>query len=207
MGVHPAAGHYEGTLVNALLYHCRDSLSGINGVLRPGIVHRIDKDTSGSVLVCKNDIAHRIMAEAFKEHSIKRKYHVLVHGALPEDEGTVRTRIGRDPKNRLKMAVLPTGGKEAVTHYRVLKRYKDYTYAECELETGRTHQIRVHMAYLHHPVLGDPVYCGMKSPYHLEGQCLHAETLGFRQPKTNEYIETKAPLPAYFTHLLEVMPS
>lgn len=205
MVVHPSAGHYTGTLVNALLFHCKDNLSGINGVLRPGIVHRIDKDTTGSVIVCKNDKSHQIIAGALKEHSIIRKYHAIVHGVIEEDEGTIETLIGRNPKDRLKMAVVPTGGKSAVTHYKVLKRYKNYTYVECSLETGRTHQIRVHMAHINHPILGDDTYSNQKSPYKLKGQCLHAKILGFIQPVTGESIMTDAPLPDYFKHLLDIM--
>lgn len=205
MVVHPAAGHYEGTLVNALMYHCGDDLSGINGVLRPGIVHRIDKNTTGSLIACKNDKAHKSIAEQLKEHSIKRKYHAIVHGVLKEDEGTIKTYIGRNPNDRLKMAVVTIGGKEAITHYKVLKRYKDYTYVECELETGRTHQIRVHMAHINHPILGDDLYSNRKSSYKLNGQCLHAKILGFMHPVSNEYIQTDAPLPEYFEHLLKIM--
>ncbi|MCR5503008.1 MAG: RluA family pseudouridine synthase [Lachnospiraceae bacterium] len=206
MVVHPAAGHYEGTLVNALLYHCGDSLSGINGVLRPGIVHRIDKDTTGSVIACKNDMAHRFIADELKEHRLIRKYECIVHGVFKEEEGTVSTLIGRDPKNRLKMAVIPSGGKDAVTHYRVLRTFREYSHVECVLETGRTHQIRVHMAHIGHPILGDPLYCGLKSRYHTEGQCLHAGILGFPRPKDKKMIMTKAPLPDYFSHLLSILP-
>lgn len=205
MVVHPAAGNYEHTLVNALLYHCADNLSGINGVLRPGIVHRIDKDTTGSVIACKNDFAHQKIAEALKEHSIKRRYHAIVHGMVDDEAGTINTLIGRDTGDRTKMAVVNTGGKLAITHYRVLKRFDKYTYIECELETGRTHQIRVHMAYLGHPILGDMKYSNIKSPYKTQGQCLHAKILGFCQPHTGKYIETDAPLPEYFSHLLEIM--
>ena len=205
MVVHPSAGNYEHTLVNALMFHCADNLSGINGVLRPGIVHRIDKDTTGSVIACKNDLAHSAIAEALKEHSIKRRYVAIVHGVINEDDGTVRTLIGRDPKDRTKMAVVSSGGKEAVTHFKVLKRTDKYSYVECELETGRTHQIRVHMSYLHHPILGDDKYSNIKSPFKLEGQCLHAMILGFIQPRTGEYIETVAPLPDYFSHLLKIL--
>ena len=205
MVVHPSAGHYSGTLVNALMFHCRDNLSGINGVLRPGIVHRIDKDTTGSVIACKNDKAHNEIAEALKEHSITRKYHAIVHGVIEENEGTIKTQIGRNPKDRLKMAVVSQGGKKAVTHYRVLKCFNDYTYVECVLETGRTHQIRVHMAHINHPILGDIVYSDRKEPFKLEGQCLHAKILGFLRPSDHEYIETDAPLPEYFKHLLDIL--
>lgn len=205
MVVHPAAGHYSGTLVNALLYHCEGQLSGINGVLRPGIVHRIDRDTTGSLVVCKNDMAHRSLAEQLKEHSINRRYRAIVWGNLKENEGTVDAPIGRHPIDRKKMAINRTNGKRAVTHYRVLKRFSRFTYIECQLETGRTHQIRVHMASLGHPLLGDTVYSTAKSPYTLEGQCLHAMTLGFTHPRTGEYIECTAPLPEYFEHLLEIM--
>lgn len=205
MVVHPAAGHYEGTLVNALMYHCKDNLSGINGILRPGIVHRIDKDTTGSVIACKNDNAHRLIAGLLKEHKITRRYELLVHGVMENDTGVINAPIGRNPKDRLKMAVVSQGGKEAITHYRVLKRFDKYTYLECELETGRTHQIRVHLSYIKHPLLGDELYSNIKSPFKLEGQCLHAKILGFTRPSDNEYIETVAPLPEYFSHLLEIL--
>ena len=206
MVVHPAAGHYCDTLVNALLYHCGAELSGINGVMRPGIVHRIDRDTTGSLIVCKNDRAHNCIAEQLKEHSITRKYRAICHGVLKEDEGTIDKPIGRHPTDRKKMAVNEKG-KRAVTHYRVLQRFAKYTYIECELETGRTHQIRVHMASIGHPLLGDEVYSNVKSPYKLEGQTLHAQVLGFRHPTTGEYIEVSAPLPDYFKHLLEILPT
>lgn len=206
MVVHPAAGHYSGTLVNALMYHCGEGLSGINGVMRPGIVHRIDMDTTGSVIVCKNDTAHGCIAAQLKEHSVTRRYEAVCYGVLKEDEGTVDKPIGRHPTERKKMAVNERGGKRAVTHYRVLKRFREYTHIECTLETGRTHQIRVHMASIGHPLLGDEVYAGnRKCPYHLEGQTLHARTLGFKHPSTGEYIEVDAPLPEYFRHLLDVL--
>lgn len=205
MVVHPAPGHYTGTLVNALLYHCHGDLSGINGILRPGIVHRIDRDTTGSIIACKNDEAHRRIADQLKEHSIVRRYHAIICGNLKEDTGTIHTQIGRHPNDRKKMAVLSAGGKEAITHYKVLKRFGKYTYIECRLETGRTHQIRVHMAHLGHPLLGDTVYGPKDCPFSLEGQTLHAKILGFIHPKTGEYIETDAPLPEYFETLLSVL--
>ena len=206
MVVHPAAGHYTGTLVNALMYHCRGDLSGINGVLRPGIVHRIDKDTTGVLIVCKNDRAHNALAEQLKEHSITRKYRAIVCGNLKEDEGTVDAPLGRHPQDRKKMAIVRSGGKRAVTHYRVLERFGNDTYIECQLETGRTHQIRVHMASLGHPLLGDQVYGPARCPYKLQGQTLHAGILGFIHPTTGAYMEFTAPLPEYFKHLLEVLP-
>ena len=205
MVVHPAAGHYSGTLVNALMFHCGSELSGINGVMRPGIVHRIDMDTTGSIIACKNDMAHNSIAEQLKEHSIKRRYHAICYGCLKEDEGVVDKPIGRHPTDRKRMAVNERNGKRAVTHYRVLQRFENYTYIECELETGRTHQIRVHMASIGHPLLGDEVYANRKCPFHLQGQTLHAKTLGFRHPSTGEYVEVDAPLPEYFVHLLEIL--
>lgn len=206
MVVHPAAGHYSHTLVNAVLFHCKGQLSGINGVMRPGIVHRIDKDTTGSVLVCKNDAAHRFIAQQLKEHSIVRRYRAIVCGSVKEEEGVIDAPIGRDPSDRKKMAVNHKNGKEAVTHYRVLQRFSGYTYIECRLKTGRTHQIRVHMASIGHPLLGDAVYGPKKCPFpSLEGQTLHAMILGFVQPSTKEYIETCAPLPDYFEHLLRIL--
>lgn len=205
MVVHPAAGHYKGTLVNALLYHCSGNLSGINGILRPGIVHRIDMNTTGSVIACKNDLAHAKIAEQLKEHSIVRKYHAIVCGNLKDDEGTIHTLIGRHHTDRKKMAVVNTGGKDAITHYRVLKRFGNYTYVECRLETGRTHQIRVHMSHIGHPLLGDEVYGHKEKHFDLQGQTLHAKILGFRHPATGEYIETDAPLPEYFTKLLKML--
>jgi len=203
MVVHPAAGHYSGTLVNALMYHCGEELSGINGVMRPGIVHRIDMDTTGSLIVCKNDKAHSAIAEQLKEHSIERRYHAICHGVIKADEGTVCKPIGRHPVERKKMAVDERNGKSAITHYKVLERFKDYTYVECKLETGRTHQIRVHMASIGHPLLGDEIYAGSrKSPFKTIGQTLHAKILGFVHPKSNQYIETDAPLPEYFEVIL-----
>lgn len=204
MVVHPAPGHYTDTLVNAIMFHCKDQLSGINGVLRPGIVHRIDRDTTGSIIVCKNDFAHQEIAAQLKEHSICRVYHAIVCGRLKDEQGTIAGAIGRDKKDRKKMAVTPDG-KEAVTHYKVLKEFGQYTYVQCRLETGRTHQIRVHMASIGHPLLGDEVYGVRCKNFNLQGQCLHAKTLGFIHPVTKEYIEVDSPLPAYFTHLLEIL--
>lgn len=203
MVVHPAAGHTSGTLVNAVLYHCQGNLSGINGVLRPGIVHRIDKDTTGALVICKDDITHRDLAEQLKVHSITRRYRAIVSGNLKEEEGTIEGPIGRHPTDRKKMAINRTNGKEAVTHYRVLERFGNATYIECQLETGRTHQIRVHMTSIGHPLLGDEIYGSSKNPYHLEGQTLHAMVLGFIHPKNKEYMEFEAPLPEYFGKLLE----
>ena len=202
MVVHPAAGHYSGTLVNALMYHCGESLSGINGVMRPGIVHRIDMDTTGSLLVCKNDQAHQKLAEQLKVHSIKRVYHAIVCGNLKEDSGTIDAPIGRHPVDRKKMSINYQNGREAVTHYQVLERFGDYTYISCRLETGRTHQIRVHMASIRHPLLGDAVYGPQKCPFKLQGQTLHAKILGITHPPTGEYMEFDAPLPEYFEDLL-----
>ena len=203
MVVHPSAGHYTGTLVNAVLWHCQGQLSGINGVSRPGIVHRIDKDTTGVLVVCKNDAADNAVAAQLKEHSITRKYRAIVHGVIKEDEGTVDAPIGRHPTERKKMASGVKNGKRAVTHYRVLERFQGYTYVECQLETGRTHQIRVHMASIHHPLLGDTVYGPAKDSHHLEGQTLHAMVLGLIHPVTGEYLEVEAPLPEYFENLLK----
>ena len=231
MVVHPAAGHYSGTLVNALMYHCGSELSGINGVLRPGIVHRIDMDTTGSIIACKNDMAHNSIAAQLKEHSITRRYAAICHGVLKEDEGTVDRPVGRHPTERKKMAVNGCNSKHAVTHYRVLERFQNFTYIECVLETGRTHQIRVHMSSIGHPLLGDEVYagpgaknqcaqvqklllqkrCGQFSPEPepsellIQGQTLHARILGFRHPSTGEYVEVEAPLPEYFNRLLEIL--
>ncbi|MBP5225538.1 MAG: RluA family pseudouridine synthase [Lachnospiraceae bacterium] len=200
MVVHPAAGHYSGTLVNGLLAHCTD-LSGINGVLRPGIVHRIDKDTTGIVIACKNDRAHNAVAAQLKAHTIRRRYYAIVTGNLKEDEGCVDAPIGRNPSDRKKMAVVPDG-KNAVTHYRVLERFGQYTFIECALETGRTHQIRVHMAHIGHPLLGDEVYSKAKSRFRTEGQCLHAYMLGFVHPSTGEYMEFTSELPDGFKKIL-----
>lgn len=202
MVVHPAPGHYSGTLVNAVMYHCQNGLSGINGEIRPGIVHRIDKDTTGSLIVCKNDEAHVNISEQIKAHSVTRRYRGIVIGRVGSDDGTICTNIGRDPKNRKKMACNVRNGKSAVTHYRVLERFAQHTYMEFELETGRTHQIRVHMASIGHPLLADPLYGPAKCKFHLQGQCLHAMTLGFAHPVTKEYMEVQAPLPEYFEKLL-----
>lgn len=206
MVVHPAPGHYSQTLVNALLFHCKDGLSGINGVLRPGIVHRIDRDTTGSVIACKNDAAHACIARQLKEHTIVRKYYAIVHGNMKKEEGTIHTLLGRHSADRKKMTVLTSGGKEAVTHYKVLRHFEKYSYIECVLETGRTHQIRVHMSYLGHPLLGDQTYGAPASPYKLNGQTLHAGILGFMHPSAGVYVETKAPLPEYFERLLSILP-
>lgn len=203
MVVHPAAGHYTGTLVNALLYHCKDSLSGINGILRPGIVHRIDKDTTGALLVCKTDAAHQSIAAQLKEHSITRRYEAIVYHPFQEPEGRIDAPIGRHPTERTKMAVNYKNGKPAVTNYKVLENLKEkYSYIECRLETGRTHQIRVHMASIHHPLLGDTVYGPARDSFGLQGQALHAKVLGFLHPITNQYMEFEAPMPDYFKELL-----
>lgn len=205
MVVHPSAGHYSHTLVNALLYHCKDQLSGINGVFRPGIVHRIDKDTTGSLIVCKNEYTHNSIAMQLKEHSITRKYRAIVYGNFEQQEGTVDAPVGRDPRDRKKMAVNEKNGKPAVTHYRVLQQFDGYSYIECQLETGRTHQIRVHMTSIGHPLLGDEIYGKRSCKWKLQGQCLHAMTIGFVHPAKNEYMEFIAPLPDYFTHLLQIL--
>ena len=202
MVVHPAPGNYSGTLVNALLYHCKDSLSGINGVLRPGIVHRIDKDTSGLLIVAKNDKAHIGLAEQIKEHSFTREYNAVVCGHLKEYEGTVCAPIGRNPKDRKKMCVTENNSKNAVTHYKVINEYEGYSHISLRLETGRTHQIRVHMAYIGHPVAGDFVYGNDKKSAYLNGQCLHAIKIGFVHPITNEYLEFNSELPDYFKEFL-----
>lgn len=202
MVVHPAPGHFSGTLVNGLMYHCGESLSGINGVLRPGIVHRIDMDTTGVLVVCKNDFSHQAVARQLAEHSITRRYQAIVHGVIEEEEGTIDVPIGRSKNNRMKMGVDLMNGKRAVTHYRVLQRFEKYTHVECQLETGRTHQIRVHMTHIHHPLLGDTVYGNQKCPFHLEGQTLHAGILGVIHPRSGEYLEVRADLPEYFQDLL-----
>ncbi|MEG1901234.1 MAG: RluA family pseudouridine synthase [Clostridium sp.] len=207
MVVHPAAGHYTGTLVNALMYHCSKDLSGINGVMRPGIVHRIDMDTTGVLIVCKNDFSHNSIAEQLKEHSITRKYYAIVHGVIKEENGTIDAPIGRHPVDRKKMSINYKNGKEAVTHFKVLERFRAFTYVECQLETGRTHQIRVHMTSIGHPLLGDAVYGPAKSPYRLNGQTLHAGVLGIVHPRTGEYMEFSAPLPDYFEELLNKLRS
>lgn len=204
MVVHPAPGHPDGTLVNALLYHCRGNLSGINGVARPGIVHRIDKDTTGVLVAAKTDEAHRFLAEQLAVHSITRVYEAIVYNSFSSDSGTVDRPLGRDPKDRKKFAVV-AGGRRAVTHYQVIHNLGNYAHIACRLETGRTHQIRVHMAYIGHPLLGDPLYGPSKCPFDLEGQCLHARTLGFIHPRTKQYMEFEAPLPAYFQKLLKTL--
>lgn len=203
MVVHPAAGNYNGTLVNALLYHCGSSLSGINGVMRPGIVHRIDKDTSGLLIVAKNDFAHFSLAEQIKEHSFTREYEAIVYGNLKTDEGTVNAPIGRSQYDRKKMCVTEKNSKNAVTHYQVISRYKGYTHIKCILETGRTHQIRVHMAYIGHPVSGDLVYGVKNEKVDFTGQCLHARKIGFIHPRTNKYLEFTSELPDYFKNYIK----
>lgn len=204
MVVHPAPGHPDHTLVNAVMYHCKDSLSSINGVLRPGIVHRIDQDTTGSLIICKNDNAHQKIAEQLAVHSINRRYLGIVHGVLKNDSGTINAPIGRNPNDRKKMAINERNGKPAVTHYKVLKRFHNYTYCEFKLDTGRTHQIRVHMASIGHPLLGDPLYGPRKCPIpHLVGQTLHAWKIGFIHPTTRQYVEFEAPIPEYFQKLLK----
>ena len=203
MVVHPAAGNYTGTLVNAVIYHCGDRLSSINGVIRPGIVHRIDKDTSGLLMLAKNDAAHESLSKQLAEHSITRRYKALVYNNFAEDSGTVDAPLGRDPKNRLKRAVTEQNSKRAVTHWKVTERFGKYTLIEAKLETGRTHQIRVHMAYIKHPLVGDRVYGPAKQSLARDGQMLHAEVLGFVHPKTGEYMEFRQPLPTEFRNLLE----
>ena len=201
--VHPAAGHWSGTLVNALMYHCRDSLSGINGELRPGIVHRIDMDTSGLLIVAKNDFAHQSLAEQLKDHSLARTYECIVVGGIREDSGTIDAPIGRHPVDRKKMAVTEKNSKPAVTHWEVLERFSGYTRLQCRLETGRTHQIRVHLAWRNHPILGDMVYGRKKPELGLDSQCLHARELTFRHPRTGEQVTVKCPLPEYFENILK----
>ncbi len=202
MVVHPAPGNYSGTLVNALLHHCKGNLSGINGVVRPGIVHRIDKDTSGLLLVAKNDASHVSLSSQISVHSLDREYRAVIHGHLKEKEGIVDAPIGRSPNDRKKMCVIKQNSKNAVTHYTVLEEYKDFSFIKLKLETGRTHQIRVHMAYLGHPVAGDFVYGPKNGVTYLAGQCLHAGVLGFIHPSTGERIRIEAPLPEYFTDFL-----
>lgn len=202
MVVHPAPGHYTDTLVNAILFHCGNELSGINGVMRPGIVHRIDMDTTGSLLVCKNDKAHLSIAAQLKEHSIKRIYTALVYGCLKDDEGRIDAPIARHKTDRKRMAI-DKDGRRAVTNYRVIERFDKYTLIECRLETGRTHQIRVHLSSINHPIVGDEVYSNIKCPFKLKGQTLHAGTIGFIHPSSGEYIEIEAPLPEYFVALLD----
>lgn len=202
MVVHPAPGNPDGTLVNALLFHCGDRLSGINGEIRPGIVHRIDKDTSGLLVVAKNDTAHVGLQEQIQAHSFTREYRAVVHGNIKDDEGTIDAPIGRNPKDRKKMAVTREHSREAVTHFEVLERFGNYTYIKCRLETGRTHQIRVHMAYKGHPVAGDPLYGPANTPKSLNGQCLHAGLIGFIHPRTGEYMEFTSELPETFTAFL-----
>ena len=208
MVVHPSAGHYSGTLVNAIMYHCADSLSGINGEIRPGIVHRIDMDTTGALIICKNDAAHVDIAEQIKEHTVTRRYRGIVCGVVKEDEGTIEGAIGRHPTQRKKMAINEKNGKPAITHYKVLHRFAKYTYMEFRLETGRTHQIRVHMASIGHPLLGDELYGNPKNlaMKGLQGQTLHAMVIGFVHPTTHEYMEFEAPLPEYFQNLLQKLP-
>lgn len=203
MVVHPAPGVYNGTLVNALLYHC-DDLSGINGILRPGIVHRIDKDTSGILVVAKNDYSHNKLAEQLKEHSMKREYYAVVEGVLKQDEGTINEPLGRHPVERIKIAVIKDG-REAITHYKVIERYKNNTLVKCILETGRTHQIRVHMSHIGHPLVGDPVYGFKKQRFNLQGQLLHAKILGFIHPTKNTYIQFESELPDYYVNVLNIL--
>ena len=203
MVVHPAPGHYTGTLVNALMFHCGDNLSGINGVLRPGIVHRIDKDTSGVLVIAKSDLAHKGLSEQLAEHSMKRVYNAIVYSSFSKESGTVDRNIDRSKNDRKKMAVVMQGGRNAVTHYKVIEKLGKYTWVELQLETGRTHQIRVHMSYIGHPLLGDPVYGPKKCPFNLNGQVLHAKVLGFIHPRTGEYMEFNSELPDYFSSLIE----
>ena len=202
MVVHPAAGNYDGTLVNALLYHCKGSLSGINGVIRPGIVHRIDKDTSGLLIVAKNDFAHISLAEQIKYHTFSREYQTIVYGGFKSDDGTIDAPIGRHSVDRKKMCVTEKNSRYAVTHYEVIERFQGFTHLKVRLETGRTHQIRVHMAYIGHPVAGDPVYGPKKVITELQGQCLHAGLIGFKHPRSGKYIEVESELPEYFQSFL-----
>lgn len=204
MVVHPAPGHYTGTLVNAVMYHCQGKLSGIGGVLRPGIVHRIDRDTTGSLIICKNDHSHRAISMQLKEHTITRRYRAIACGVIGPENGTICAPIGRDVRDRKKMSV-NENGKHAVTHYTVLKRFREYTYIECQLETGRTHQIRVHMASIGHPLLGDEIYGKQTSKFQLNGQTLHAAVIGFVHPRTGKHLQVTAPLPEYFEHLLHIL--
>ncbi|BAH06148.1 RluA family pseudouridine synthase [Clostridium kluyveri] len=204
MIVHPASGVYTGTLVNALLNHCREDLSGINGIARPGIVHRIDKDTSGILVIAKNDMSHNKLSEQLKDHSMTREYIALVEGIIKEEKGSLDKPIGRHKKDKIKMAVVE-GGKRAVTHYEVIKRFKEYTLVKCILETGRTHQIRVHMCYLGHPVVGDPVYGYKKQKFNLKGQLLHAQKLGFIHPGTGTYMEFQVEVPEYFKRIIDIL--
>ena len=203
MVVHPAAGHTSGTLVNAIMHHCKDDLSGINGEIRPGIVHRIDKDTTGALIICKNDNAHNFIAEQISVHSVNRRYVGIVQGVVKEDEGTIHTQIARHKTDRKKMSVVKEGGREAITHYKVLERFKNATFMEFKLETGRTHQIRVHMSFMKHPLLGDNVYGSEKNAKGFQGQTLHAKIIGFIHPTTKEYLEIQAPIPEYFEKLLD----
>lgn len=204
MVVHPSAGHFNDTLVNALLFHLNGRLSGINGVLRPGIVHRIDKDTSGLLIICKNDYAHNEIAQQLKEHSCNRIYHAIVHGHLKDKEGTIDAPIGRSETDRKKMCIRQDG-KRAVTHYKVLEEFPGFSYIEVKLETGRTHQIRVHMSANGHPLMGDPVYSQFKEPIHCEGQMLHAKTIGFLSPSLNKYLQFDSELPEYFLKALKYL--
>lgn len=201
MVVHPAPGNYENTLVNAVLYHCEDKLSSINGIIRPGIVHRIDKDTSGLLMIAKNNNSHNFLAEQLKDHSITREYEFICHGVVKEDKITVDKPIGRNPKDRLKMAVVKDG-KRAVTHFEVIERFENFTHVRATLETGRTHQIRVHSLYINHPLLGDPLYGPKNSKFKLDGQTLHARKLGFIHPTTKEYVEFNSELPDYFQDII-----
>ena len=203
MVVHPAVGHWSGTLVNALMYHCKDSLSGINGELRPGIVHRIDMDTSGLLIVAKNDFAHQALADQLQDHSLARTYECIVCGKIKEDSGTIDAPIGRHPADRKKMAVTEKNSRSAVTHWQVLERFERYTRVQCKLETGRTHQIRVHMAWRNHPILGDMVYGHKKPELGLDSQCLHAKELTFRHPRSGEAVTVSCPLPDYFEDVLK----